>query len=214
MGGSQGVRAAVFATVLGLGVGCGGSGGGGGTPALVANLSGIAALDGTVSTHGTVLTDGGGPRAGDVDSVLPGMFWRQFFTFDRSPIPVGATIVSAGLDVYQEAVAGNPYDTHGDLVLDYLDYGTSLDAADYDLAAITGGLGPISTTATLGWKTLDVTAEVRDALGAGRHPQFRVRWSALFIALDGQDDFVVFGDAEGSWGTPSHPPLLKVVYTN
>jgi hypothetical protein len=209
--GTRWVRvSALLCAGLGLAVGCGG-GGGGGPAETTVDLLGIAALDGLASVDGEA-SSSGLPGVGDVDGAVPGRMFRQFFAFGSSQIPPGATITLATLRVYQHLVVGSPFTVHGDIVVDYLDYGSSLDPADYFQAAIHAGLGPISTDATIGWKVLDVTAEVQDAVASGRDPKFRFAFSTLFSVVDGQSDYVAFEDAEGSWADAGHGPRLRVTY--
>lgn len=194
-----------------LALGCGG--GGGATPSPSIDLPGVVFQDGYVSNDGVADSIGGGPGVGDIEMMFPGRLYRQFFSFNRNVLPAGATILSATLYVYQTDVTGNPYDDLGDVVVDYLDYG-SLDAGDYDLAPIEANIGTISNNPLLEWKTLDVTTQTQDAIGAGRNPQFRFRFDRTIIVTDGFNDSAFFVDAEDSHGGVGNTPFLQIVYTN
>lgn len=191
--------------------GCGG--GGSAVPSPSIHLPGVVSQDGFVTNDGIADNVASGPVVGDFESLFPGRLYRQFFSFNRNVLPAGATVVSATLYVYQAAVLGNPYDDLGDVVVDYLDYG-SLDAGDYDLTPIESGIGTISDNPLLEWKTLDVTTQTQDAIGAGRNPQFRFRFNRTIFVMDGLTDLAGFEDAEDSHDGLGNTPFLRVVYTN
>ena len=192
-------------------VGCGGSGGTTPTPSV--DLPGLVFQDGFVTNDGVADSVGSGPGVGDFETLFPGRMYRQFFSFNRNVLPAGVTIVSATLYVYQTDVIGNPYDDLGDVVVDYLDYG-ALDAGDYDLAPIEANIGTISDNPLLEWKTLDVTTQTQDAIGAGRNPQFRFRFNRTIFVTDGLVDGAFFVDAEDSHGGFGNTPFLRITYTN
>ena len=194
-----------------LTLGCGGGGGGGAANPTV-DLPSRVQFDGFVTNTGIVETYGGGPLTGDVEGITPGVVSRQFYTFNRAPLPAGATILSAVLRIYQEDVQGNPYTDLGVVVVDDLDYGLLLQAVHYDSVPLQANIGTLSANPTLEWKTLDVTAQARAAIQAGRDPQFRLRFSNTIFILDGQNDFASFTDAEDSCCGNAHLPVLRVTY--
>jgi len=149
-----------------------------------------------------------------MEELGPGRLARQFFSFNWHPLPAGVTIVSATLHLHQHDVVGNPYDDLGDVIVDYLDYGTFLDAGDYDLTPLQANIGTISDNPLIEWKTLDVTTQTRDAIGAGRNPQFRLQFSRTIFVTDGLFDFAEFVDAEDSGGGLGNVPFLRIIYTN
>ncbi len=61
---------------------------------------------------------------------------RGFMSFDVSSIPAGATIQSAELRFYQKEIQGDPYTKLGNLLLEHVDYGASLDDRAYNTPAI------------------------------------------------------------------------------
>lgn len=192
------------------GSGCGGSGGSGSIA-----LACDAALDGFVRSDGVAVSAGNGPAVGDLDNFIPGVGVRQFVSFSLGSLPASGTLVSATLQMRQLTVLGAPFGTHGVVVLDHLDYGPTLDALDFGRAPLAGPLGPFAPDATLGVRTLDVTAQVAADLAAGRvRSQFRLRFSMLDSDNDGSPDAVAFTDAERSHGSeaPGDEPVLVVTW--
>jgi hypothetical protein len=178
-------------------------------------LTGDTTLDGAVRSNGTVLAgvDKSNISTGDIDGDEPGVGSRQFFSFILSAIPVGAVAIeSARLQVKQEDADGDPFPTHGPVVVDHLVYGDTLDASDYSASALTAALGPFSTERSNGLRNLDVTAQVKADLVAGRtRSQFRLRFSLLDSDNNGRTERVHFRDADNSEAaTP--PPVLVVTY--
>ncbi|MET0591813.1 MAG: Ig-like domain-containing protein [Polyangiaceae bacterium] len=93
---------------------------------------------------------------------------RGMAAFDITQLPANATLISsATIYLKQYSVAGTPYGSTrlGNVLWRHVDYGPSLDAADFDtpLLTHTGATnGTLSTTATFEWKSAIVTFSVRD----------------------------------------------------
>ena len=160
-------------------------GGGAGNPSpITVTLLGTEALNGNVSNQGGVSLTGtlGEQIVGDsYVSVGPVFFsYRLFVSFDLSSLPPGATVTTATLSLYQTRTVGTPYATLGPLLVDHVVYGGVLDPGSYSRSFPTGqGLGPLATDATVGTKSLLVSAVVQDDLASGRgRSQFRVRFTA------------------------------------
>jgi hypothetical protein len=191
----------------------GGCGSGGGDDAVTLGLGSAAALDGWVESDGTVVTGAGGPLVGDFDAVQPNVGYRQFFSFSLAGIPAGATVTNATLQLHQQITFGTPFATHGVVVVDHVDYGATLDAADYLGGTITAGIGTIASDATAGIRTLDVTARVAADIAAARtRSQYRLRFSVLDTDNDGASDYTQFCDAENSISGTGTLPVLLVTY--
>jgi hypothetical protein len=106
-------------------------------------------------------------------------------------------------------VNGFPYNVHGNVVVDYVDFGLALGAGDDVPLVLTANVGTLSSDATLGYKELDVTAQVVAAAAANNfNVDFFVRFSAL--VLGPPVDYVSFEDVEGGLGTPDRPELVVV----
>jgi hypothetical protein len=168
------------------------------------------ALDGWVESDGSADAFSE-PFTGDRDDVQPGVGHRQLYSFDLAEIPVGRTILSAELRIFQAVVVGNPYGELGDVVVDHVEYGPSLDGGDYAGGTLTPEVGTLSSDPTFGVKTLDVTAEViADRAAARTRSEFRLRFGDFDSSDDGSADYAQFVDSEGS--TFFDRPVLVVRY--
>lgn len=204
------IRAGCACTALAFGLAaCGGSGGGDAT----IHLASVADLDGFVNSAGGVYRDGFGPAAGDLDAVLNGVGNRMFYSFALSPVPPAATlIVSATLYVSEEGTFGDPYPFHGSLVVDHLDYGTSLDAGDYGAPALETAFAEFSADAFPGYHPVDVTAQVRADWSLGRpRSQFRLRFAWADSDFDGMSEGVLLNDSEDSYAS-GRTPFLAITF--
>ena len=141
----------------------------------------------------------------------PQLVSRGFLSFDLASIPAGAAIDSVRLEFYQQRIAGDPYQTLGNLVLDHVDYGPSLEANAYD--------GPALHSATLAqmvmpnsWYILadpTIALWVEENLAAGRSRfQLRLRF-AQETDSDQDQDLVTVTPGEGPAG---QAPRLTIVY--
>jgi DNA-binding beta-propeller fold protein YncE len=178
--------------------------------ASTASLDGFARDDLTASTSGS-------PATGDKEaSYSLGVGWRQLYSFDIASIPVGTTIISATLRLYQCDVQGLPYMFLGNVIVDQMNYGDVFDpfGSAYSGAAAALNIGTLSTTTGLSYRSLSVTTQVQSDLTASRErSQYRLRFSTQDYNLDGNDDFVQFTDAEDSLcagTTTNQPPQLAV----
>ena len=171
------------------------------------NILSTPTLDGYAGSNGasgTALAQG---LTGDLLS-LASVGFRQFYSFDISAIPSGSTIVSATVRLHQGGTAGSPYGLLGNVLLDHVDYGAVLEAADYAVPALSTP-GTLSTNTTLEYKQLAVTAQVQADITASRtRSQFRLRFSTADFSNNGLSDHVEFTDAEA----PGNNPVLIVRY--
>jgi hypothetical protein len=132
---------------------------------------------------------------------------RGLVGFDISSIQ-GKTVVSATLRIYQYIVTGSPYTDLGTIVVDHINFGSSMDVGDYSLAALASNIGTISSNATYEWKTLDVTSYVQADLVAGRtSSQYRIRFTTE-TDLGGDTDYSGFESAENNGSTGNKPELV------
>jgi len=185
-----------------------GCGGGGSSGDVTINIVSTLALDGYVQASGAVNTGDPLMAAGDSDTDDTARF---FVSFPLAAIPAGATILDATLIVTQTNVSGTPYTDLGLLVVDHLNYGATLEFADFGLAALDPAFGVLSSTAVLEVKTLDVQTQVEADIAALRtRSQFRGLFGAL---TDGNldNDFANFPTAEAA--NVNTRPRLQVTYT-
>ena len=183
------------------------------SPSTTVTLNSTASLDGWVQSDGVAVASQGGPLVGDFEDVSPNIGYRQFYSFDISTIPAGAQIVSATLRLYQAQSVGSPFTKLGNVVVDRIDIGPALDAADYASLALTSNIGTLSTNSTIEYKVLDVTNAVKSDRSAARNKsEFRLRFSTAYKWGDTVRDFVSFTDAEDSCCAVSRPPQLVIEY--
>jgi len=200
----------VPALIVLLALAQGGCGGGGDDGPEVLTFFSEPALDGMVFSSGLVFTDGGSPGTGDADAAGNGIAARQFFSF-LLDIPDGATIAAAELRIGQVNVIGTPYATHGVVLLEPLDYGTSLDSTDFGIFVAPELTGQMSTNATVQTKTRNVTTLLIRAINAGAQRfQVRLRFDDLDSDADGVSDAARFNDAERSFNGTGQAPVLIV----
>lgn len=179
-------------------------GGGGGEDQDTLALAGVAAREGVGNSGGgltvgsVILGDGG------VNQVL-----RGFLSFDLSPIPAGATVVSATLQLSQFLVFGEPFAELGSMVADHVDLGAALDIADFSAAPLQSAVATLFTTPALGTILVDVTSSVLDDLGDGRtRTEFRLRFTTD-TNMDGGQDSTQVGCT--STDDDTQPPLRLIV---
>jgi hypothetical protein len=177
-------------------------------------LNGTSALDGFVYIGADTLahTNGGGPAIGDLDGTIADLHVRQFFSFDLTALPDNAEVQIAELRLNQAAATATSYTELGNVLVDHMDYGASLDTLDYNRTALTAAYGTLSTTVTLGVKALTVTTAVQADRNAGRtRSQYRIRFETSGNN-DGTSDYAQFTDGEGSTPAPDSLPRLVIVY--
>lgn len=195
--------------------GCGGGGGGGGpAPAPAPSVIWLVqlstdALDGHIRSDGTVATTGTCGFVGDIDGPRDAVGGTQVFSFDLSRIPAGATIDSASISLYQEAVVGDPFSSHGAVIVSHVDVGPTLDASDFWHVPLELEVGILSADAREEWKSVEVDSAVRRSmdLGLGR-VDLALAWSRSgYSNGDGNPDFVIFNDGGDACGSGNRPTL-------
>lgn len=179
-----------------------------------ATLESVAALDGTVGSNGFVDVAATTVAIGDI----PGNFtYRGFFSFDLSGLPAelqSANILSASLSAYQGLVSGTPYTDldigNTDLWLDHVNYGPSLNSADFD-ATVLRSVNELSNDAVIESKSLGVLEAVQDdwtnRADRENRSQFRLRFP-LITDGDGANDAVLFVSGNAA----TFRPTLQIVY--
>lgn len=140
---------------------------------------------------------------------------RSFFSFPISSL-FNKTIVSATLRLYQSStVDGAPYTDLGNVIVDHIDLGESLDNSDYNKTAMTSNIGTLSSSPSEGFKTLDVSTYVNSDVSAGRQgSQFRLKFSPNESNNDNGNDNVAFGTYEEILVPAGSKAQLVVTYRN
>lgn len=202
---------ALASAAIALTPGCGGGGGGKQTPVTVTILS-TAALEGQI--HSTGVTQVGpnyylahGDYA-DANGPVSGV--RAFTSFDLGVIPAGATVTQATLTVFQKGAIGSAFTTLGSHLVDHVVYGTVLEAGAYSRSGLADAIATFPPDATVGPKTVDVTAAVAVDVGSRPQCQFRLRF-AIESDNDGESDGVTWYSS-GQATVPDERPRLVVTY--
>jgi len=139
---------------------------------------------------------------------------RGFMSFDLSGIPAGATILGIELRFFQAQVNGNPYGKLGNPLLKHVDYGSSLDQADYNTPEMhSATLAP--HTAPGEWYAITsstIANWIEQDLAAGRSRlQMRLQF-ATETDGDGSQDTVSFESGDNYFGT-GNVPQITITYS-
>jgi hypothetical protein len=163
------------------------------------------------------LNDGTGSSARDIlvgngELVNPTgeLVARGFMSFDLSDIPEGATIESAELRFYQKEIQGSPYQKLGNVVLEHIYYGASLDDSAYNTPAL-GSAALDMETSPKTWYILSdptIVAWVQSSLETGlMRQQYRLQFSQETDG-DGQEDWIAIQGGGGILGSREAPQMI------
>lgn len=138
---------------------------------------------------------------------------RGFVSFDLTDLPQGANVTEASLRLYQVKIIGSPYSAGGQLKVDHLNYGDSLNSEDYGLAALSSSFATLTSNPTLEWKDLNVTDYLRDDLENARsRSQFRIHFQIESTGGNVTGDFAYFESADNNTGSGNTPQLVVKYY--
>lgn len=171
-------------------------------------LTSSPALDGFESSNG------GGNGGLDIRAGRnANLVTRGFVSFDLTGIPGGAKVTQATLRLYQVKVVGSPYSVGGALKIDHLNYGDTLEAADYSAPALLSSFATLSSSPVAEWKEVDVTASIKDDMDAARSKsQYRIHFVTENSGGDVTGDFVYFESSDNSESTGNTPQLVIKYY--
>lgn len=195
---------------------------------LQVNVSVVPAVDVTVTLasqgalDGFRANNGGGNNTVDI-RVGNGAFFgspsqelviRGFISFDLTGIPASANVKSIQLRFYQVNVTGTPYAKLGNLLLQHVDYGSTLDNAAYNTPVLHSAiLSP--HTGSGEWYTITagtIGDWIEADLAAGRtRTQLRLQFSSETDG-DGLQDTASFESGENYFGT-GNVPELTITYS-
>ncbi len=167
------------------------------------------------------LNDGSGSSSenilvGNGDEVEPigELVARGFMSFDTSDIPAGSTIDNVELRFYQKEVQGDPYGKLGNLVLEHVDYGSTLGDSAYHTPALASALLDMETDARA-WYVISeptILSWVQSNLEAGRSRfQLRLQFRQETDG-DRSEDWVAIEPGGGALGSRNAPQLI-ITYT-
>jgi len=138
--------------------------------------------------------------------------FRGFVSFDLKSLPSNITIEKATIKMYQMGIVGKPYVIGGNVVVDHLNYGTSLESSDYDRVAIKMHIGVLSNNDVLEVKNLEVTDSVRNDLYYNRgRSQYRLRFATETVGGNSSGDITYF-DPEENLYQNHQPPQLEITF--
>lgn len=138
---------------------------------------------------------------------------RGFLSFDITSLSEDITISEVSLRIYQYKTVGDPYGIGGQLKIDHLDYGNSLNNEDYSLAALLASFATVTENDVVEWKDVVVTDQVKDDLDESRErSQFRIHFVTENTGEDETGDFAHFESAEDTGGTGNTPQLVIKYY--
>ena len=167
---------------------------------------------------GSLLNDGSGGSNqpilvgnGKIEDSVGEIIARGFMSFNIADIPAGATIESVELRFYQQEIQGSPYAKLGNLVLERVDIGSSLEPEDFAAPALDSGTIAQQTSPGAWYVISDPTLVtwLERELNAGRSRlQLRLRFDQETDG-DGEEDYVsILG---GGLGSGQNAPQLTVV---
>lgn len=143
------------------------------------------------TSGGTTAPVGADLRIGDFGA----LYYRGFVTFDLAALPDGVEIEMAGFGVRQTAVIGEPF-LLGAVDTAHVTYDT-VNTTAWNAPAL-AMMDPLTTTAPLGPRTVDVTAAVADdvanRVARANRSQFRLQFSTNSDG-DASQDTVELGTA-------------------
>ncbi|MDJ0974461.1 MAG: hypothetical protein QNJ98_08395 [Planctomycetota bacterium] len=200
-------RTAVLTVLLGLSAlvlpACGGGGGGPEEISLDAPFEpGLTGMTLNRNNGETIRGNPGiKPPVGDLETAGFTQTYRAIYSFALPEIPEGAELVSAEMILFQRAVVGDPMGLMQMIIVDHIDMGATYDGTAFDdrtLGTVSDANGqpvPLSTDASLGERTIDVTAEVQADIDAGRgRSQYRLRGLIDAPNGNGESDLINFSD--------------------
>ena len=174
------------------------------------------AVSGWVNSNGKMGTAAAGDElyVGD-DGLDHG--YRSYLTFAWNLPADLAAIDEARVTIFLDSVQGTPYATLNDLRAFHVDYGDTLDTADFTGATYLPGAStlPFDGTTTFGSMTFDVTVAMQDAWANRATRGARLQLVLQFLVLtdgDGQADLATFL-AEDAPGT-TLLPYVQITYSN
>ena len=163
-----------------------------------------SAVDGFESSNGGGNT-GLDIRAGRNSNLVT----RGFVSFNVPSEVSGKTIDKVVMRLYQGQIIGSPYTPGGSLKVDHLDYGPTLENADYSQASLSSNFATLTGNATVEWKDLVITDQFKDDMGNGRaRSQYRIHFATEAVGGDVTGDFTYFESQDNSIGTGNRPQLV------
>jgi hypothetical protein len=180
-------------------------------PEMLVTFAAEPALCGTAELNvqlGTTTGAGNVPLTVGTDAGKFDHVGRGFCSFPLAQVRV----LQATLRMSQYEAGPGSYAGGEEVVVDRVDIGAALDGSDFDAPADEVEIGTLSTSATIGFKQLDVTQSLRNAVASSRtKAQFRFRYRD---DLTVETEHVRFEGVSDFNGNPMpNPPLLQIRFT-
>lgn len=153
------------------------------------------------------------PPVGDLEAPGFTQTYRAIYSFALPEIPADAVLVSAQLILHQRDASGDPMGLMQMVIVDHIDMGDTYNGlawGNFTLGTVSDAAGqpvPLSTDASLGERSIDVTAQVQADLDAGRvRSQYRLRGLLDAPNGNGITDLMTYTDSRDP--VDSAPRLL------
>lgn len=147
---------------------------------------------------------------GDADGNVPGSTLRGVMSFDLTSLPMGATVVSVKLYDRECAVSGHPIPGLGNVLVEHVYFGPSVDTSAYDIAPLDTTGGVFTSDSSLGPRQRYVTAAVVADRAAGRTvSQYRLQMSEFENTFDSTSNYVAFQAPSGAHNDICNPVVRE-----
>lgn len=121
----------------------------------------------------------------------------------------GKQVDKAVMRLYQAKVVGSPYTVGGNIMVDHIYYGGTLDNSAYALTSLSQNFAILTGNPVIEYKDVDVKDQLIDDLGNGRtYSQYRIHFSTETIGGDASGDFAYYESQDNSMGTGNQPQLV------
>jgi len=159
------------------------------------------------SLDGFRASNNGGNNAVEIRAGRNGtLIERGFVSFAVPSELSGKTVDKATMRLYQGQIIGDPYGAGISVKVDHLDYGSSLEGADYSATSLSANFATLTSNGAIEYKDLDVKDMLIDDLANGRaNSQYRIH---LAVESTGADAFAYFESQDNSMGTGNLPQLV------
>lgn len=134
---------------------------------------------------------------------------RGFVSFKIPSELQGKTVDKATMRLYQGQVIGAPYTALGNLLVDHVNYGSTLDNSAYAMSALQTSFATVTNNQALEYKDTDVKDQLIDDLANGRtYSEYRLHFAIEAIGGDLNGDFAYFESQDNSMNTGKQPQLV------
>lgn len=168
------------------------------------------ALDGFITSSGSVNTSFTYLAMGDSPT---NAYYRSYLSFSLAGLPATASLLSASLRLTWYVGGGAPFVNLGALLADHVDFGATLEGADFTGATALPYGVTFATSTWVGSRTVSVSRAVENDLAnrvaRGNRSQFRLKFTLDSSPNAVSDAMFVFSD---DYSTVASRPTLFVSY--